>query len=533
MAKKQNQKERVKTMTTLPFPVFEHNPYDSKKTRRCLWINLKEEPSCLDPRRSRNMSVDSQVHAMLFEGLLRLEPDGSLSCAQARSYEVDAGQREYTFHLKETFWSNGTPVTAYDFEKTWKNILDPLFPSLDPQLLFCVKNAKEAKKGLVSLDQVGIHAPDAQTLVVELRYSSTHFLALTACSVLFPINQTEEKKHPEWYLEAGEHFVANGPFKLTSWNHGQEILLEKNKYYHGANRIRLDTIHVTMVDNGTAALHLYASGLFDIMGVPLSLIPFELYRELTQKNLFHVVKTPAVAACMFNAQTFPFQNVHMRKAFGHALNRKFLIETITLLKEEPALSIIHPMLKKKTRSLFKDRDTPRARAYFQKGLDELGITARELKGKLSFSFWKYDHGCPMLAFALQEQWREAFDVEVRIDPLDFKELHEKGRKGLFSMGYFVFHSIEVFDRFQNSRNERNYARWENQAYIDLLDQSAQCLAEKDSWSVLEKAEKILIDEMPFAPMFYWNYALLVQPYVKGLIVSPMGYLYFDRISKRM
>ena len=97
------------------------------------------------------MSSDSQVQAMLFEGLVRLEPDGTLSCASAASYTLSPDLITYTFILRETQWSDGTPVTAYDFEKTWKNHLDPGFPSVDSNALFCIKHAKGAKNGEIPI----------------------------------------------------------------------------------------------------------------------------------------------------------------------------------------------------------------------------------------------------------------------------------------------------------------------------------------------------------------------------------------------
>ena len=240
---------------------------------------------------------------------------------------------------------------------------------------------------------------------------------------------------------------------------------------------------------------------------------------------------------MFNTKKFPFTNANMRKAFSYAINRQVIIDTITLLKEEPALGLIPPMLKKNgTKSFFKDDSGREARAYFQKGLEELGITARDLSGKVTFSFWKYDHGCPMLPRALQQQWLEKLGVKVELEAVDYKKLHDKGEKGLFSMGYFVFlsmycaESIELLDRFKYAQNARNYARWQNDAYAELLDKSALCTSKEEHFKMLDDAEALLMDEMPFAPIFHWNYALLVQPYVKGFAVSSLGYLCFDRIS---
>jgi oligopeptide transport system substrate-binding protein len=504
---------------------------------RCLRINFKEEPSSLDPRRGRSMSGSSQLHAMLFEGLMHLNPDGSLSCAQAHSYDISTDKKTYTFYLKDTRWSDGTPVTAYDFERTWKDTLEPSFPSLDAHVLFCIKNAKAAKKGALSIEQVGIYAKDAKTLIVELEHPTLHFLQITACSSLFPINQTQAQRFPDWHLEAGAQFVGNGPFKLTLWKHHREMLLEKNKHYHQANKIKLDSIHVSMINKGMAALQIHNSGLFDIIGLPISTLPFDLYREMLQQDLLHIVKTPGTAACLFNTAQFPFTNINMRKAFTYAINRQQIIETITLLKEDPALGFMPPSFKKnKATPFFKDNHTHLARACFQKGLEELGVSVGDLERKLAFCFWKQDHGCPLLPQALQQQWLSALGVKVEIEALEYNSLHEKGSSGDFSMGYFVFlslyhDSISLLERFQYVDSPRNYARWQNDNYTQLLKRSAESPLQEERSIFLDQAEEVLMQDMPFAPLFHWNYALLVQPHVKGFAISPLGYLCFDRINK--
>ncbi len=481
------------------------------------------------------MSSDSQVQAMLFEGLMRLEPDGSLTCAQAECYTQSADLKTYTFHLKETFWSNGTPVTAYDFEKTWKTHLDPSFPSPDTHALFCIKHAKAAKMGTASSDDIGIKAPDHKTLIVELERPTPYFLHIAASSILFPINHTQDQISPDWYLEASPQFICNGPFVLTSWKHHHEMLLVKNSYYRLADQIKLDSILIQMITSGIARLHMHASGFFDIVGLPLSHLPHDLYREMLKRNLLHVIPTPGTMACMFNTSQFPFQNVNIRKAFSYAINRQHIVNAITLTKEKPALGMIPPQFKTNNKQEhFRDYDIKNAQLCFQRGLSELGVSLQDLRGKLTFSFWKHDHCCPQLPQFLRDQWEKELGVSVELEALDFKTLHEKAKNGNFSMGYFVPISmyndpIEILDRFKYSHNPRNYPRWEHPTFIELLDLTAEARTQEEHLTLLNRADALLMQEMPFAPVFHWNYALLVQPHVHGFSVSPLGFLYFDRM----
>jgi oligopeptide transport system substrate-binding protein len=505
------------------------------KAQSCLRINFKEEPTSMDPRRGRNMSGASHLHTMLFEGLMKHEPNGDLKCAQAQSYEVSPDQKTYTFHLGNNFWSDGTPVTAYDFENTWKNILDPLFPALDSHLLYSIKNANAAKNGEIPLDNVGIHSKDAKTLVVELEHPTPHFLQITASSSLYPINQTQALHYPNWFADAGSHFVCNGPFKLNQWKHNNKIILEKNNRYRLADQVKLDEVQISIINNESAALHMHESGDLDIIGLPISPLPLDAYPDLIGKDQLQVFEAPGTMVCMFNTKIFPFYNTNIRKAFSYALDRKLLIDNITQLRENPALGIVPPHLKKTpTEPHFEDGNAELARACLKKGLEELGIQASDLNGKTTFSYWANDHACPMLPQAMQQQWRQVLGVQVELEALEYKTLHEKGKNGLLSMGYFVFLSmyqdpIELLERFKSAQTTRNYARWQNEKYTDLVTRAGRATSEQEHFALLDQAEKIFIDEMPYAPIFHWNYAMLVQPHVKGFEVSPLGYFCFDRV----
>ncbi|HUD00978.1 MAG TPA: ABC transporter substrate-binding protein [Rhabdochlamydiaceae bacterium] len=155
----------------------------SPKRTNTLRMNVVREPSTMDPRKGSEF-IGSTFHFILFEGLTRLNTDYSVSPAQARSIEISDDRKTYTFHLRGTKWSDGSPVIAADFEMAWKKILMPDFPAANAPLLYPIKNAEEAKRGLVPINEVGIRSIDDKTFVVELKNPTPYFLELVSFCVV-------------------------------------------------------------------------------------------------------------------------------------------------------------------------------------------------------------------------------------------------------------------------------------------------------------------------------------------------------------
>ena len=494
-----------------------------------LRINLRKEPFSLDPRKGNDM-VASQVQFMLFEGLLRLNPDMSLSPAQAESYEISSDGKIYTFHLRDAFWSDGTPVTAYDFEKTWKSILDPQFPSPDAYLLYSIKNAKSAKKGEIPLAQVGIHSKDVKTLIVELESPAPYFLQIVATSVLLPVNRTMEMADPHWASQP-KHILSNGPFKLKEWKFNHEMVFEKNPLYHQANNVKLDHIFFDIIDREMAVLHMYATGYFDLVGSPLSFFPSELLDDLDKKALltfFPVANTKFLA---FNTSCPPFHNANIRRAFAYAIDRKSIVKHITRLNQKEALNIIPPVLLAEDSTYFSDGDATQAKRCLQKGLEELQIGNL---GRLTFIYVasELNH---VLAQELQQTWSKALGIDVDLQHVEFKTLHELSKSGNFSIGLFAWladygDSMNILERFTDKSNHRNYPKWENNTYNKLIEEALKTTSRAQYLEKVKEAEQLLIDEMPLTCLFHENYAFLIHPHVKNFAVSPLGHIYFDRIS---
>jgi oligopeptide transport system substrate-binding protein len=506
------------------------NPSNSK-TEQHLKVNLKKEPVSLDPRKGNDM-VASQLHFMLFEGLLKLNPDLTLSPAQAKSYEVSDDRKTYIFHLRDTTWSDGTPVTAYDFEKSWKSILNPVFPCPDAYLLYTIKNAKFAKKGEVPLYQVGITSRDAKTLIVELEYPAPFFLQTVASSVFLPVNFQLDSKEPDW-ADSSKNFISNGPFVLKDWKLNQEIVLEKNGYYRQAEEVKLDRVSFEIIDNESTVLYLYSSGHFDLVGTPLSFIPSMIHHDAEKKKLLHFFPVATTKFLAFNTAIFPFNNANIRRAFSYAINRKDIVEHISQLGQQEALTVIPPALLPGQPNLFNDADDERAREFLKKGLQELQLQPKDLN---SITFMYCSSAVNQsIAQELQNRWSKVLGVDINLENMEFKLLHDRSKKGEFSIGLFAWLAdysdpMNILERFQDKTSHRNYSKWQNDSYNLLLTQALKASSQNEYLQKIKEAEQLLVDEMPITGLYHDNYVFLIQPHVRNFAISPLGHIYFDRIS---
>lgn len=499
---------------------------------RWIHLNLKSEPATLDPRKGGDV-ISSHMHLLLFEGLVKLNEGNTISPAQAKSFNISADGTTYTFILRDALWSNGTPVTAYDFEKTWKDILDPSFPSLNAHLLYPIKNAEAAKKGSVPLDEVGIFAEDPKTLVVTLEKPTPYFLNLISFCVFFPVNLQNDKEFPDWAHNVGEHYISNGPFILKEWKHDNEIVVEKNPLYWDSTRVRPDYIHFSIIDNEMTALQMFENGKLDMIGEPFSPLPIDALPSLKKKGRLFQHPVGGTTLISFNVDKAPFNNVKIRKAFAFAIDRDSIVKNITQMGEIIATNAIPPVLKNnRNHSFFEDGDIAQAKTLLEQGLRELGVTKDIFK---EVSYYYSTSGLNhKIAQALQQQWQNALGIQVKIENIDHKILMNKlvKRDYCFAQGIWMAQyndQMNILERFKLKENAKNYPNWENPEYARLLEESFFENGLKRA-EILEKAEEIFLNEMPICPIYHWGMTYIVQPYLNNIGLSPIGELIFEKLD---
>ena len=265
---------------------------DREPSPRYLRLCLDRPIKSLDPHiGTANPSV--HVIKMLYEGLMIRSEGGEIERGLAESYSISDDKLTYIFCLKSTKWSNGEPVTAYDFEYSWKKAV---YSQHYGALLFSpIKNAGLCNEGKCHRSELGVRALDEQTLEVLLEHPAPYFLELTSCVNFSPINRKNKE-------------ITNGPFVLKTWNMGESLILEKNLNYWGASRIDLLGVDIKIIENQSVRHDFFEKGLIDWIGDPLAPLSSDAIESRKLEDQVMSVPLNGMNLLVFNTEKHPFDN---------------------------------------------------------------------------------------------------------------------------------------------------------------------------------------------------------------------------------
>ncbi|WP_134701868.1 peptide ABC transporter substrate-binding protein [Ammoniphilus sp. YIM 78166] len=493
----------------------------TEKKESVLRMNLQAEPPSLHPGIATDVQSISVMRTTM-EGLTRIGMDGKPHEAGAEKVEISDDLKTFTFTIRDHKWTNGDPVTAHDYEFAWKWVLDPKNEAPYANMLYLIENAEKAKKGEVSLDEVGVKALDEKTLEVKLINPTPYFMELTAFSVYYPINKKVVEANPNWHTEANT-FVGNGPYKLEEWQHGTELNLKKNADYWDASSVKGDMIKLMIIEDQNTEVSMFESGELDWAGSPLSEIPPDALVPLLDQG--KVTSKPIAGTYLyrFNTTVEPFTNAKIRKAFSYAIDRQDLLENVAQGGQMPAMAFVPPtMIPENEKGLFADNNVEEAKKLLEEGMKELGVdklppvellyNTQELNAKL--------------AQAIQDQWKKNLGVDVTLVNKERKVQLEEEKSGQYIMSRGAWlgdindpvNFLELFVSVEG--NNRTY--WTNEEYTKLINDTYSMKDNAARMENFKKAEKILMDEMPFMPIYFYTYNYMKADNVKDVYMDGLG-----------
>jgi len=525
-----------------------------------LTYNLGTEPEAIDPAIITSIPGVSMV-AQVFDGLTRLDNKNAPQPAIAKSWTISKDLKTYIFTLRDAYWTNGTPVTAYDFEYAWKRALSPeLAASYAYQLYYVYGGqafntsikvgtkyyvqAVDAKgnpltktvggkvvpvpnmtKQIDPSKNVGVRALNAKTLKVYLQSPTIYFLNLTAFPTLYPVCKAVVSTNDKWASDP-TNYVTDGPFKLTQWSHNDKMVFVKNPTYWDKNNVKLTKITYLMVENESTALSMYESGQLDAAAfVPLSELP-----KLVASGDVKIFPYLGTYYGMVNVTKKPFNDVRVRKALNLAIDRKAITTSITKGGQIPALAFVPGGIadaaagsdfRKVGGSYFKDNDIATAKALLAQAGYPNG------KGFPAFTFlYNISEANKTIAEAIQGMWKKNLGITCTL------RSEELGvyRADRSALNYDVGRANWIGDYMDPNTfldmwvtgSGTNITGWSNKSFDALIAKAKVTVDPKARMATLHAAEKILMTDMPILPIYHYTNPVLLSKHIKNFYESTLG-----------
>ena len=501
-------------------------------------VQVGPNPETLDP--ALNSAIDgANMIITAFEGLLIVDENNQIQPGQAESYEVSDDGLTWTFHLREGLkWSDGTDLDANDFVYTYKRVADPNTAApYSATAVGMIAGYDEAMNG--DPDALQVEAPDALTFVVHLSYPCTYFDKLAAFATLSPVQQETIEANGDSWATAPETYVSNGPYYMTDWTVGQQIVFTKNPYYKGgwdSSKIVSDTITFLLMEDSTAAYTAYTTGQAQLVkDVPTEEIPSLTKAE--DGGDFYVDPIMGTYYLSMNDQIEPFNDVNVRKALSLAIDREYVANTLMQGTYSPAYKLTGPGITDADGSAYMDKssaewipeDYETAKKMAQDALAEAGYPGGE--GFPTITYSTNDSGYhKAVAEYLQQCYKDVLGINLEVEVVEWSSFTPQRRAGDYEMArngwVFDYNDPSSMLELFMTGNGNNDGKYSNPEYDQMMENTK--IADKtERFANLHAAEEIAMEDYAMIPVAYYNDFWLQSPDLQGSWHSPYGYWYLQ------
>ncbi len=497
------------------------------------------EPADLDPHVIQGVPEHNIIKA-LFEGLVTVNPkDLSPIPGVAERWEVSPDGKTYTFYLRQNAaWSNGDPLTADDFVKSYERILNAKLAAPYAEMLFLLEGGAEYNSGkLPDFTKVGVKALGPKKLQVTLKAPASYFLAMLNHDAWYPVHTPTIDKFGKRYDKNNrwtrpENIVSNGAFVLKEWKPQVEIVVTKNPKYWDANQVRLKEIHFYPIESNDAEERAFRGGqLHTTNTVPTDKV------DSYKKSGSSLRIEPYYGAYYYRVNVDKTKEKNpalldprVRRALAMSIDRDSITKNVLRAGQFPAYSLTPPGpagYRPKEQTKF---DPDGARRL----LSEAGFPGGKGVPKVSVLInTSEDH--KKVAEAIQQMWKKELGIDVEIVNQEWKVYLASQHALDYQIGRAAwiadFPDPNAFLDIMTSGNGNNETGFASPEYDKLIS---------DSWSatgaarieILQKAEAILMQEMPVIPIYFYTRNYLIVSSVKGWFPNllddhPWKFIYLD------
>lgn len=480
------------------------------------------EPQDLDPQVVTGVPENKIVNA-LFEGLVVEAPDGvGTAPGVAESWEVTDDGLVWTFRLRpDARWSDGTGLTAHDFLASYQRILTPSLGAEYAYKLHHVVGAEAYNRGeLTDFAQTGFRALDDHTLEITLRHRTPFLLDAMKHYSWFPVPTHVIARH-EGLARKGsawtrpENLVGNGPFLMRSWVPNQKIVVERSPTYWDAASVRLDQIHFYAIESMDTEERMFRTGrLHRTNELPLSkIVTYQRdYPEAYRQDPYY-----GTYFYRLNVTRPPLDDVRVRRALALAIDRESLVANVTRGGQQPALNFCPPS-DKFTSSARLEGDVATARALLaEAGYPEgRGFPPVDL-------LYNTSENHRVVAEAIQQMWRRNLGINIGLTNQEWKVYLDSQRTldyAICRAGWIGdYPDPHTFMDMWVTGGGNNNTGWSHAEYDALSAASLQAPDEEARHAIYQRMDRILAEEVPIIPIYFYTRIYALDPRVQGWPVN--------------
>jgi oligopeptide transport system substrate-binding protein len=485
-------------------------------------------PDVLEPVMSNYLKT-SYIIYNIYSGLARTGRNGVSELAYAESYEVSDDGLTYTFKLRpNSKFSDGSPLTARDWEASFKHKIAPETASPGGDLYMFVKGAEAYNQGKGSADDVGIEALDDNTLRITFENPTAFFMDLVARYI--PYKMDVLKSDPDWFKKP-ETFISNGPFRVKSVDPQTGFVLEKNPYYYDADNVHIDVVNYNFIDDPAVALEAYRNGSLH-MNDDLNAEAIKSYKGTPELLSFPRINTDYISV-----HTGNLPDARVRKALSLALNRSVIVNDILGQTYAPAEGLVpygihwgDKEFREVAGSLIKT-DVEEAK----KLLAEAGYPNGEGLKPIRIITINYSEDIDT-AQAWQSMWKQ-IGIESEIKTYErsvywdviYTNDWDVARDGW--TGDYDDPKTNLFLWMAYKQGPDTDVRWydtPNAKKFEELMRAADKETDREKHlGFYRDAERVILDDMPVIPVWHRDETILAKPEVSGVVKNNIGYIVFN------
>ena len=481
------------------------------------------------------------VHAIT-DGLTAVNEKGKTAPAIAKSWDVSDDGKTYTFHLRNAKWSNGDKVTANDFVYSWRKIIKNAgnYAYMLGSGGASVKNADALMElGANATDEqmatLGVTAKDDQTLVVELENKVPYFTDLMAFPCYFPQNEKFVEKCGKNYGTKPEYTLSNGAYKMTKWVKGNKATFTKNDKYYDAKTVATKNLEMYLVQDPKTAAQNLDNGKVDYARINSTLV--DKYKG---KDTFTTFNEGYLFYLQLNFKNDTVANKNVREALAYAINRKDLCENVLKDGSKGATGFIPSQLSTSPAGKdFRD-DADKYVSYDQKKAQEYLDAAKKELGTdtitIDLLYGTDESPMDTMAEYLQGSFSKLKGLKVNMVATVKKDrIYNREANGNFQVVCTRwgpdYADPTTYLNLALTDNSNNYGKYANAKFDALMEQIQKESDLTKRWDLMIQAEKVMMEDMAYIPVFEKGAAALKAKNVKGLVVVPVGTPYTFKYVK--